>query len=191
MSWRKCALRLPIVLAMTLFGCSEAPIREVLRGSRELPQTGGGVTAREALALVYPEVLETSRTPILLLITSGTDISAEGRSGTWELVFHFPARFAQGVYSLEHRDPEVSESGLRMRWRISPRPDVKGEDAALPLEFTDSPEAVRDLSRAGVDWVAGDADMTLASKRLPSGEVVWATESYGKEFATSFAVSSR
>lgn len=191
LSWRKCALRFTIVLAMSLFGCRETPISEVVRGSRELPQTGGRVTAREALALVYPAVLETSKKPVLLLITSGTDINAEGRSGTWEFVFHFPAPVAQGVYSLEPRDPEVSDSDLRLRWRLSPRPDVKGNDAALPLDFTDSPEAVRDLNRAGVDWVAGDTDMTLATKRLPSGEVVWVTESYGKEFATPFVVSIR
>jgi hypothetical protein len=96
---------------MTLFGCSETPIREVVLGSRELPQTRGRVTAREALAHVYPAVLEISKKPILLLITSGSDIGAEGRSGTWEFVFHFPARFAQGVYSLEPRDPEGSDSG--------------------------------------------------------------------------------
>lgn len=180
-----------MVLPMTLFGCSETPISEVLVGSRELPQTGGRVTAREALALVSPAVLETSKRPVLLHITSGTDITAEGRSGTWELVFHFPARIAQGVYSLEHRDPEVSDGGLRMRWRLSPRTDVKDEDAALSLEFTDSPEAVRDLDRAGADWVAGDPDMTLATKRLPSGEVVWATESYGRELATTFELKRK
>jgi hypothetical protein len=171
---------------MTQFGCSETPIKEVMQGSRELSQTGSRVTAREALALVQPAVLETSTKPVLLLITSGTDISADGRAGTWEFVFHFPARVAQGVYSLEPRDPEVSDGGLRMKWRLSPRPDAKGEDAALPLDFTDSPQAVEDLNRAGVDWVAGDTDMTLATKRLPSGEVVWVTESYGKEFATRF-----
>lgn len=180
-----------MVLAMTLFGCSETPIREVLRGSRELPQTGGPVTAREALALVYPTVVEISKKPVLLHITSGTDISAEGRSGTWEFVVHFPARLAQGVYSLEQRDPEGSDRGLRMTWRLSPRLDVKGEDVALPLDFTDSPQVVQDLNRAGVDWVAGDSDMTLATKRLPSGEVVWATESYGKEFTSPFVVSMR
>jgi hypothetical protein len=188
---REFALRVTIVLPMALFGCSETPISDVVRGSRELPQARGRVTAREALALVYPAVLETSKKPVLLVITSGTDINAEGRSGTWEFVFHFPARAAQGVYSLEHRDPEVSDGDLRMTWRLSPRPDAKGDDAALPLEFTDSPEAVRDLNRAGVDWVAGDADMTLGTKRLPSGEVMWVTEAYGKEFVTPFVVPVR
>lgn len=57
----------------------------------------------------------------------------------------------------------------------------------MPRDFIDSPDAVRELTRAGADWVAGDSDMTLATRRLPSGEVVWTTESYGKEFATPFA----
>jgi hypothetical protein len=43
----------------------------------------------------------------------------------------------------------------------------------------------------GVDWIAGDPDMTLATKRLSSGEVVWVVESYGKEFATPFVTPVR
>lgn len=182
---------LTFVLAITVFGCRETPIGDVHQGIRELPQAGGPVTAREALDIVYPAVLEVSKQPVLVLITSGSDISAEGRSGTWDFVFHFPARLGQGAYSLEPLDPDASGSGLRMTWRISPRLDVKGEDSGLPLDFTDSPEAVRNLTRAGADWVAGDPDMTLATRRLSSGDVVWATESYGKEFATPFRVSSR
>ena len=126
-----------------------------------------------------------------MLITSGSDIDAEGRSGRWEFVFHFPSRSAQAVYSLESSNPELGDAGLRVRWRLSPRRDVTGEDAGLPLNFTDSPEAAHQLSHMGVDWIAGDPDMTLATKRLSSGEVVWVVESYGKEFATPFVTPVR
>lgn len=191
LSWRRYALALAVLLAISPFGWSETPIDEVVQGARELPQTRGPVTAREALDLVHPAALEVAKEPVLLLISSGTDINADGRAGTWHFVFHFPARLAQGAYSLEQRDAEVDDSGLRMTWRVSPRIDAKGKDAALPLDFIDSPKAVRDLGHAGADWVAGDPDMTLATKRLPSGEVVWATESYGKEFVTPFLMSHR
>ena len=125
-----------------------------------------------------------------MLITSGADINAEGCSSGWEFVFHFPNRSAQAVYSLESSDPERSDAALRLKWRLSPRRDIKGEDARLPLQFTDSPEAVQQLSRMGVDWIAGDPDMTLSTKRLPSGEAVWIVESYGKELTTPFVTPS-
>ena len=180
-----------LLLTMALFQGGETPISEVSQGSRELPKTRGRATAREALALVYPTVEETSKKPVLVLITSGSDIDAEGRSGRWEFVFHFPSRSAQAVYSLESSNPELGDAGLRVRWRLSPRRDVTGEDAGLPLNFTDSPEAAHQLSQMGVDWIAGDPDITLATKRLSSGEVAWVVESYGKEFATPFMTPVR
>lgn len=173
--------------AVVLVGCGDESADEVLQGSRDLPQVPGRITARDAFELVYPSVLQISSQPIMLLITSGPGIDGEGRSDSWEFVFHFPDRSAQGVYGFEPIDPERSQGGLRMRWRISPRRDLKGAGDALLLDFADSPEAARELGRMGVDWVAGDADMTLAARRLSSGETVWVVESNGKEYRTPFA----
>jgi len=180
-----------VLLALACIGCGEGRVEEVPQGSRELPEVRGGITAHDAFAIVYPVVLQVSSQPVMLLITSGPRIDAEGRSEGWEFVFHFPDRSAQGVYGFEPLDPERSEGGLRMIWRVSPRRHLRGEDAALPLDFIDSPDAARELSRMGVDWVAGDPDMTLAAKRLSSGEAVWAVESHGKEFAIPFAQRAR
>ena len=138
-----------VLLTVALFQGGETPVSEVSQGSRELPQARGRVSAREALALVSPTIKEASKKPVLILITSGSDIDAEGRSGRWEFVFHFPSRFAQAVYSLESSNPELGDAGLRVRWRLSPRRDVTGEDAGLPFDFTDSPEAAHQLSPYG------------------------------------------
>ena len=133
------------------------PVSAPQEGSRELPGTSGAVTAREALSLIRPVVLEA-------------------------------ARLAQAVYGLQPTDPEATGSPVRLTFRISPRPDAEGKGAGLPLDFVDSPDAVRELTRAGADWIAGDPDMTLSTRRLRTGKMVWVTESYGKEFVTPFLV---
>ena len=172
---------------MGLFSGGENPLVGVVRGNRELPHYADAVTAREALSLIYPTVLEVSRTPVLLIVTSGTDVTADGRARTWEFVFHFPARRAQGVYSLVPANMDRPGRALRLDFRLSPRPDADA-GPGLPLDFVDSPAAAHALTLAGVDWTSGDPDMTLATKRLGSGEVVWATEAYGRMFTTPFRV---
>lgn len=179
------------LLTMALFGCGEKPITEASQGNRNLPQAQGRITAREALELIHPVVMETSRTPVLVLVTSGTDVTIEGRSATWEFVYHFPARMGQGSYSLEPVGYETSDSPLRLAYRLSPRGDARSEREGLALDFIDSPQAARNLAELGADWISGDPDMILATKRLPSGAIVWATESYGMEYTTAFEPSLR
>jgi len=43
------------------------------------------------------------------------------------------------------------------------------------------------MARTGADWITGDPDMVLATRRLATGELVWVTESYGEEFTAPFA----
>jgi hypothetical protein len=59
-------------------------------------------------------------------------------------------------------------------------------DAALPVDFIDSPEAARELSAQGIDWVAGDPDMVLTTRFTPSGDAVWTAWSYGEAHDTPF-----
>jgi len=175
-----------LVTGVLLIGCGGGPAGDAMEGSRKLSGVHGSVTAREAFALVYPVALQVSENPVMVLITSGPRIDGEGRSDGWEFVFHFPDRNAQAVYTLEPVDPERSDGGLRLRWRISPRQHLKRADEGLPLDFIDSPDAARELTRMGADWVAGDPDMTLVATRHSSGESVWTAESSGKQLTTPF-----
>jgi hypothetical protein len=179
------------LMVTLLVGCGDGPIREVTQGVREFSDIRGRITARDALTLVHPLAQETSRQPVLVLITSGSDINAVGLSGSWEFVYHFPDRSAQAVYSIEPEDPETDDGRLLVKWRVSPRPDAQGTPAALPLDFIDSPEVACHLAGLGVDWIAGDPDLTLATARLASGEPVWAVESYGQRYTTPFVTSNR
>jgi hypothetical protein len=151
----------------------------------------GRITARDALALVEPLAREASANPALVIITSGTSIDAEGRANTWEFVYRLPDRAAGAVYSFEPVDPEANDGILRLKWRISPGANAGAADAALPAEFVDSPEAAGALGAMGVDWISGDPDLTLATKRLPTGQVVWFVESYGKEYTIPFVSPPR
>ena len=175
-----------IMAIFSLFSCGDGQVAKVSHGSIEIPGVKGSITAGEALAILNPVVRKTSDRAVLVLITSGSDINGKGLSGRWEFVFHFPDRLAQAIYSFELIDPEFSDSPLRLRWRLSPRSDAKGHQKGLPHNFIDSPEAANRLSEIGLDWVAGDPDITLATRRLPSGEVVWVTESYGREWTVPF-----
>lgn len=174
------------LLACLVMGCGGRAIDKVSEGIARLPDVTGPLTAREAHAIVGPMAQGISGQPVLVLISSGFDINSEGRSFHWEFVFHFPDRSAQAVYSFAGGNRELSGTVPSVEWRISPRRDAEVERASLPLDFTDSPAAVRELGRVGVDWEAGDSDLTLATKRLSSGEVVWAAESHGEIFTIPF-----
>jgi hypothetical protein len=179
-----------LILA-SLAGCGDRPINEVSQGVQPLPRVARPLTAREALAVVHPMAEGISRQPVLLVISSGFGINAEGRCIRWDFVFHFPDRSAQAVYSFEPEDPESSGSPLLVKWRVSPRPAAKGRQAGLPFAFTDSPEAARRLADQGVDFVTGDSDLTLATDRLSSGEIVWVVESDGRVHTTPFVTADR
>ena len=167
---------------MGIFG--ESKVTSRVRDRSVLAQPGP-LTARQALAAVLPAVEKTSRRSRLGLVTSGEDIGADGRSLRWEFLFAFPSRQAGGLFGVEPCDIEASETALCLTSEVYP--GVPAFEQPLPLDFKDSPEAVAEMARAGVDWVAGSTRMTLASRRLPGGSLVWCTEMFGKEYTTPFA----
>jgi hypothetical protein len=141
----------------------------------ELPRTGP-TTAREAWELARPEALALDPGARLLLVTSGTDLQADGRSLTWEFLLALPARQARVLVSLappeSAADPD--RAPLELTRRVT-RSAERDEPRALPFAFRDSPEVVLELARAGVDFVAGPTDMKLEGRVLPSGLAAWVT----------------
>jgi hypothetical protein len=112
----------------------------------------------------------------LLLITSGTDLQADGRSLTWEFLLDLPSRRARVLLSLappeDAADPDRAPLVLTRR---ETRSAEREKSHALPFEFRDSPEVVLELGRAGVDFVAGPTDMNLEGRVLSSGRAAWVT----------------
>jgi hypothetical protein len=196
-----------------LFG--PQPIVEESDGTTELPGVVGALTAREALAAILPAVRQVDRAFVLRLVTSGEDIDQRGRATVWEFFFDFPRRRARGIFSITPCDVEVEPSRCCLRAVVRPKQretgiaaqlveslkhdraalayvrrvwrEAEAREPVLPLDFRDSPEAVRALADQGADWISGSTSMTLSSKRLPSGELVWSTLMYDDEFRTPFA----
>ncbi len=196
-----------------LFG--PKPIVEESDSTTELHGVAGALTAREALAAILPAVRQVDRVFFLRLVTSGEDIDHRGRATVWEFFFDFPRRQAQGIFSVTPRDVEVEPSRCCLRAVVRPKHretgiaaqlveslkhdraalayvrrvwrEAEAREPVLPLDFRDSPEAVRALADQGADWISGSTSMTLSSKRLPSGELVWSTLMYDDEFQTPFA----
>ena len=195
-----------------LFG--PRPIAEESDRTVELPGVAGPLTAREALAAILPAVRRVDRVFVFRLVTSGEDIDHRGRATVWEFCFDFPRRNGLGIFEVKPCDveeepgpcclravvrPKHRETGIAARLverlehdraalaylrRVWREADARGP--ALPLDFRDSPQAVRALAEQGADWISGDTSMTLASKALPGGELVWSTAMYGEEFQTPF-----
>jgi hypothetical protein len=197
-----------------LFG--PRPITEEVRTEEKLPGLSGPSTAREALAAIMPAVRKIDSDHKFSLVASGEDIDQQGYAFLWEFFFHFPRRQARGIFSVQPTDVAAMDKGCDLCLKVDLKPIYTGtaaqvrkrlkddrdaiaylrkiwdeseqEKQALPLTFRDSPEAVRSLAEQGVNWSAGDTSLTLSSKVLPSGEIVWCTYSYGKEFHTPFAL---
>jgi len=91
------------------------------------------------------------------------------------------------VFGVDPCDVEKDETALCVTSDVSP--GVPALDQPLLLEFKDSPAAVAELAKAGVDWVAGSTRMTLASRRAANGTAVWFVEMFGKEYTTPFTAS--
>lgn len=148
------------------------------------------MTAREAWDLAWPAARDLDASARLTLLTSGTDISPEGRSFTWSFGLELPRRGESLLLSVEPSGEaaEVDDDPLVLDQRRSPRPKADlGRRPALPLPFRDSPEAVAELAAGGVDFVSGPTDMTLSGRVEASGEAVWVTESWDGERTTPFA----
>ena len=191
------------------------PIVDESDSTTELPGVVGAQTAREALAAILPAVRQVDRVFVLRLVTSGEDIDHRGRASVWEFFFDCPRREAHGIFTVEPCNVEDEPFSCCLRTKLRPKPGLTGIAAqlveslkhdraalaylrrgwreaearqpVLPLDFRDSPEAVRALADQGADWISGSTSMTLSSKRLPSGELVWSTLMYDDEFQTPFA----
>jgi hypothetical protein len=103
------------------------------------------------------------------------------------MFFELPGRTALAICTVQPRDPgaDPDDQDASMKLHIRPWPASESQ-RALPLDFIDSPEAIRLLAGRGADFISGDGHMILASKILATGEAAWFTESYGREFYTPF-----
>ena len=155
---------------------------------RTVPECVGSMTAHGAWTVAYQIAEQHDRQATLTLITSGTDLNGEGRSRTWEFIFILPSCKSTLMISLEP-DPQcedVDYAPCVLTQRFNPITPSDRHKPSLPVPFLDSPEAVAEFTARGVDYEAGPSDMKLEGRALPSGEAMWITYYWGKEFAISF-----
>lgn len=168
-----------------------------IRETRELSSLRGPLTAREALTAILPQVREADPEFKLTFVGSGEGINHEGRAYAWDFFFEsvrsqqmgdFTVRLFpregddEGPWCMDMRVRPIRDSATRSL-KLTPRPPRP----ALPVDFRDSPEAVRALAEQGADWISGDTHMTLSSKVRPDGAVVWHTFCWDQEYQTPFA----
>lgn len=158
---------------------------------QEVRSQPGPLTAHEAWAFARPEAQALDSNAQLILITSGTDIRPDGRSFTWEFLFQLTSRKARLLLSFEPSDtaPDPEQAPIMMVKRIMHFTDQKPA-LGLPGEFRNSPEVVEELSRSGVDFVAGPTDMKLEARFVSTGQAAWVTYFWGEERAVPFGVSA-
>jgi hypothetical protein len=146
------------------------------------------MTAHEAWAFAKPRAGSLDPEAKLVLITSGTDMQADGRSFTWEFLFHLHRRKARVLLTYapadDAADPE--QAPIMMVERITTATDPAGM-AALPWEFRDSPGVVAELSRSGVDFVAGPTDLKLEARVGATGQAVWTTYYWNEARSVAFS----
>lgn len=159
----------------------------MLERDRELPGLRGPLTAHQALNAILPTVRQVDTGPKLTFVGSQEGISPEGRAYGWDFFFEFPRRREHGVFFV-HLCPEGDddEGPWCLDIKVQPLHPSQARPA-LPLEFRDSAQAVVALSAHGADFVNGDSHMTLSTKVLPNGSVVWHTICWDKEYQTPFA----
>jgi hypothetical protein len=147
------------------------------------------MTAHAAWAVARPAAHALDPQARLTLITSGLDIDLHGCSGTWEFIFYLPGRNATVMLSLEPA-PESGDVDNAPRVLTRRMRDAFMQDARrppFPDRFRDSPEVVAEFMKRGVDFVAGPTDMKIEGRILPSGDAVWITYFWDREFTTPFA----
>jgi hypothetical protein len=149
---------------------------------REAP---GPLTAREAWDLAAPVARARDPGARLAGITSGLDLSPEGRSYTWEFFLDLPRFGRRALFTVAPDGPDLEGAGVALRCRY-----LEGGEPrrAIPEAFMDSPDAVRVLAEAGVDFVAGPTDMKLETEwDVTQGEgprAVWVTEDFSGRRST-------
>ncbi len=154
----------------------------------EVPGLSGSMTAHQAWAVAVPVAKSKDPDARLTLITSGLDMNHLGCSRTWEFIFYLPKRVATMMLSLEP-DPQSADVDCAptiLTQRINPASLVDARKPPFPDRFRDSPEVAAEFSADGVDFVAGPTDMKLEGRVLPSGEAVWVTYYWDREYTTSF-----
>ncbi|MCP9887407.1 hypothetical protein KBY96_05580 [Cyanobium sp. ATX 6A2] len=157
---------------------------------RLVRETPGPLTAHEAWAYAKVEALALDGRAQLVLVTSGTDIRTDGKSFAWEFLFDLPGHNASILLSYgppeNCQDVDSAPVLVVMRVSMTSRPPQR----VLPFDFRNSPQVVDELSRMGVDFVAGQTDMKLEGKCSAEGEPQWITYSWGKQIAVPFSVMS-
>ena len=149
------------------------------------------MTAREAWAHVAPEATALDPRARLTFITSGLDMNHGGRSRTWEFIFSLPRRNAAVMLSLEPdpESPDVDTAQSILTQRLHPASALDAQRPPFPDRLRDSPEVVAEFSADGVDFAAGPTDMKLEGRVLPSGQAVWVTYYWDREYVTPFAAA--
>ena len=166
---------------------SNKPIKPAIT-QRAVPEICGSMTAHQAWAVVAPIAKAMDRQARLTLISSGLDMSDKGRSLSWDFIFFLPARNLTVMLSLEP-DPQsadVDHSPCILTQRINQAFAIDASRPAFPDRFRDSPDVVAEFSASGVDFLFGPTDMKLEGRILPSGEAVWITYYWDREYSTSF-----
>ena len=170
---------------------ASAPIAPTRRTVREAP---GPLSARQAWELVQPVLRNLDPAPRLTLLTSGLDLNSAGLSFTWEFGFELPAT---GQYALlgivpSGEGPSIDTDALVLEQRLQPLRRMPAvARPVLPTDFTDSPEAVAEFTRQGIDFVSGRSEMSLSARVLPSGEAVWVTEDWHAERTVPFVARQK
>ena len=165
-----------------------AQIAHETQATQTLSALRGPLTAREALNAILPAVRDIDQEFKLTRIGSQEGITPEGGSYGWDFFFEFPRRRGFGDFDV-HLCPgdEDDEGPWCLDMRVRPLRPSEAAAPALPLEFRDSAQAVHALTAQGVDFIAGDSHMTLSTKALPNGRLVWHTISWDKPYDTPFA----
>lgn len=165
---------------MTRFSPFKRPRPEIPPNSVErIPGARGPVTSQEAAAWVQTAAVAIGP-HTLHLVQSGQSILHDGRSHAWEFMLRFPGLGCTGLLSVQPADPDgdPDSPSLSLWQEFLPLPDDAATPPSVAWSFTDSPDVVAALTRAGADFVAGPTDMVIRSAFADDGTLRWQTDSY-------------
>jgi hypothetical protein len=186
-------------------------ITQPIHRQQTLPAVREPLTASQALAIAYPAAVHYDPQARWVRVASGDYISDEGLSNQWSFRFDLPQQRAEAIVRVA-ADPAGSPQPVLCRELVHPFPEPESQLAAwleqgavsqdfvnehwqwrldnhpaLPIPFSDSPDAVRALREQGVNFISGDDEMVLSGEVLPDGQAVWRIIEYGVEYQTPFA----
>lgn len=147
-------------------------------GVEPIPGAVGPVTSQQAAEWVRAAA-EDLGPHTLHLVQSGQSVLHDGRSHTWEFLLRLPGLGCSGLLSVQPGDDDDPDSPPLSLWReFLPLPDDAATPPAVAWSFTDSPDVVAALTRAGADFVAGPTDMGIRSSFADDGTLHWQTDMY-------------